>query len=320
MQTQKEMIFTQKPTANCHASTVLPLENGEVLAAWFGGTKEGAADVDIWLARRSQNRWGTPFCITADANTAHWNPVLNRLPDGRIALFFKVGLDVPRWKTWVCYSADAGHRWTQPEPLVPGSRIDGRGPVKNKCIPLSDGRLLAPASSEKNRIWRCFTDYSFDNAATWTRSRYVPSVSKKQAFVGAIQPTLWESAPGRVHMLVRTNAGRIYRSDSANFGESWGLLYPTDLPNNNSGIDLVKTDDGTLYLLMNPVAKNWGDRTPLSLLRSRDNAGSWTEILQLETDPGEYSYPAITQQNGILHATYTHCRNYIAYWKIDVNA
>ena len=29
--------------ASCHASTVLPLPNGDVLAAWFGGSAEGVS-------------------------------------------------------------------------------------------------------------------------------------------------------------------------------------------------------------------------------------------------------------------------------------
>ena len=44
----KEFICDPLPTPNCHASTVLPLGDGSVLAAWFGGTKESSADVDIW--------------------------------------------------------------------------------------------------------------------------------------------------------------------------------------------------------------------------------------------------------------------------------
>ena len=37
---ERELNFTEKPTEDCHASTVLPLENGNVVAAWFAGTKE----------------------------------------------------------------------------------------------------------------------------------------------------------------------------------------------------------------------------------------------------------------------------------------
>lgn len=47
MEDLKEFIFENKPTDSCHASTVLPLDDGRVVAAWFAGTKESADDVDI---------------------------------------------------------------------------------------------------------------------------------------------------------------------------------------------------------------------------------------------------------------------------------
>ena len=36
----KEYVFDlcSPPTPQCHASTALKLENGDLLAAWFGGT------------------------------------------------------------------------------------------------------------------------------------------------------------------------------------------------------------------------------------------------------------------------------------------
>ena len=46
-------------------------------------------------------------------------------------------------------------------------------------------------------------------------------------------------------------------------------------------------------------------RTPLNLAVSRDGA-AWEAALTLETEPGEYSYPAIIQTNdGLVHITYT---------------
>lgn len=53
----------------------------------------------------------------------------------------------------------------------------------------------------------------------------------------------------------------------------------TSLPNNNSGIDLVSMQDGTLILALNPVNGNWGKRYPLSLIASRDNGESWLPLL-----------------------------------------
>ena len=52
---ERELIFTEKPTEDCHASTVLPLENGNVVAAWFAGTKEKADDVNNVSVFKRQN-------------------------------------------------------------------------------------------------------------------------------------------------------------------------------------------------------------------------------------------------------------------------
>ena len=79
---------------------------------------------------------------------------------------------------------------------------------------------------------------------------------------GVIQPTLWQSQPGRVHMLLRSTEGRIFRSDSNDNGQSWSRAYPIDMPNNNSGIDLAQTPQGYLALATIPWGKI-GERGPL---------------------------------------------------------
>ena len=314
---KKEMIFDEKkPTENCHASTVLPMPNGEVLAAWFGGTREGADDVDIWLSIRRSGKWTEPQRISAADNIPHWNPVLLQRNDGTVCLFFKVGKKVKFWHTWVSFSKDNGRTWSLPEELVPGDPGNGRGPVKNKCLRLSDGRVLAPASSESGGRWLAFIDMSFDDGISWQKQPDVPTRKPHRKYVPMIQPTLWESAPGRIHMLTRTNAGRIYRSDSEDYGATWCMAYRTKLLNNNSGIDAVKTENGALFLVSNPVAENWGPRTPLNLMMSKDNGETWEEVLILEADEGEYSYPAITADKNKIYITYTWKREKIAYWEI----
>mgnify|MGYP003015931509 len=63
MEDLKEFIFENKPTESCHASTVLPLDDGRVVAAWFAGTKESADDVDILTSVRSENACSPSACI-----------------------------------------------------------------------------------------------------------------------------------------------------------------------------------------------------------------------------------------------------------------
>ena len=149
--------------------------------------------------------------------------------------------------------------------------------------------------------------------------RTVPTKSLGGFYVPMIQPTLWQSEDGGVHMLTRTSRGRIYRSDSFDEGETWCMAYRTKLPNNNSGIDLVGAENGKLYLVCNPVKKNWGSRSPLDLLVSEDGGKTFTRLLRLEDrEGGEFSYPAITERDGILHITYTYDREYIAYRQIKL--
>ena len=145
MENLKEFIFENKPTDSCHASTVLPLDDGRVVAAWFAGTKESADDVDILTSVRSESGWSEPVRVSADRNIPHWNPVLFRRADGKIMLFFKVGKKIPMWKTYFSLS-DNGVDWSEPAELVPGDISGGRGPVKNKPI-----RLRRPPRTKEIR-------------------------------------------------------------------------------------------------------------------------------------------------------------------------
>ena len=307
----REPLFHKAHFAQCHASSLVQLASGKFLAVWFGGTREGADDVGIWIAERFQGRWSVPRRIAKVRHCAHWNPVLYAGSDGRVRLFFKVGETIADWETWTAVSEDDGWIWSDPQELVPGDR-GGRGPVKNKPIRLDDGALLAGASLEKGGVWNVFVDRSEDDGETWRATGVLELDRTDFAGAGVIQPTLWESDPGRVHMLTRSTGGRICRSDSDDGGHTWSPLYQTPLPNNNSGIDLARLDDGTLALVCNPASERI--RTPLSILLSHDNGKTWPRRLDIETEEGEYSYPAIVPTRVGMAVTYTWKRERIAFW------
>lgn len=56
---RSEFIFEKAPFASCHASTIAETNDG-LLAAWFGGSAEGANDVGIWMARFNGKEWSAP--------------------------------------------------------------------------------------------------------------------------------------------------------------------------------------------------------------------------------------------------------------------
>jgi len=334
------LIINEKKTPSLHASTVLPLEDGRVLAAWFGGSGEGRPDVGIWMAEKGETGFCEPRLI-AQSMLPHWNPVLYRFADGRIALFYKVGMKISYWRTMIVESFDGGKTFSEPRELVPGDMSGGRGPVRNKPIRLKSGRVLAPASCEIG-LWRCFADISDDDGRTWRKSSMIeiPGLGDYERRLlawqkqceesdvpverpadlphgrGVIQPSFWESECG-VHALMRSGEGYIYRSDSIDNGETWCAPYPTDVPNNNSGIDMTQLPDGTLLLVYNPVQESWGLRSPISIAQSDDDGKTWTKLCDLQTEPGEFSYPAIVNVGNKVYITYTYKRENVAYWEFE---
>ena len=307
-----------RPFAECHASTVVQVENGDLLCAWFGGTEEKDPDVGVWRSRFSNGKWSPPARAAKVNETAHWNPVLFRDPSRGVYLFFKVGPEVPTWQTYWTKSTDNGLTWSEPLELVPGD-VGGRGPVKDKPIILSDGAWLAPASTELGR-WEPFADRSEDAGLTWTRSESFSIDREVIKGLGGIQPTFWESAPGHVHALMRTTGAVVGRAYSTDGGRTWSAVTPSGLPNNNSGIDALRLEDGRVLLVYNPVGKNWGERTPLNLAVSNDNGSTWTDLASFETAEGEYSYPAIVATTGGIAVCYTWKRERVRCWQIPLMA
>jgi predicted neuraminidase len=313
---RKQFVFDEcSRFRSCHAATLMAFPEGGLIAAWFGGTAEGDPDVDIWFARREGGIWSVPERAAGMTGIAHWNPVLFQGDCGEVHLYYKIGPTIPEWVTMRTISRDQGRTWSEPVPLAEGD-IGGRGPVRNKPIVLGDGTWLAPASVETAERWDAFTDLSADGGKTWIKSAMVPLDHASLRGKGIIQPTLWESGPNRVHMLLRSTEGYIYRSDSIDNGRTWCAAYPTSLPNNNSGIDLVKLNNNALVLVHNPVMGNWAARTPLVCSVSEDNGLTWEERFVLEDEPGEYSYPAIVAVGNRTCLVYTWRRERIAFWDI----
>jgi len=293
-----EFVAVPMPTPSCHASTVAESRKG-LVAAWFGGMREGDLDVGIWLARQEAGKW-LPAKEVANGMQADgarypcWNPVLFQPKSGPLLLFFKVGPTCDRWWGMLTTSTDDGATWSVPRPL-PNGMI---GPVKNKPVELPDGRLLCGSSDELGG-WRVHMEWTTDNGATWARTGALND-SKK---IGAIQPSLLFHTDGSLQAIGRTRQGKLFSITTADAGKTWGEMSLLDLPNPNSGIDAVTLKDGRFLLVYNPVLKG---RSPLAVALSKDGK-AWKDVLTLENAPAqEFSYPAVIQAaDGKVHITYT---------------
>lgn len=297
-------IFDTAPFPSCHASTLAEVAPGRLAAAWFGGKAEGAKDVQVWLSRFDGARWSPPEVAGTMPGQPCWNPVLHLTRPGELTLWYKAGPSPETWTGYARRSADGGATWSPPEMLPAGFF----GPVRAKPLSLGGGHLLAGTSVESHRNWTAYVDHSEDAGRTWRRSNAIGG----PAGFHQIQPTLFRAANGDVVALLRSrNPLKVCRAVSRDGGQTFGPAEPLAVANPSAGVDAVRVRDGSVWLIANPVAVG---RTPLSLLRSTDDGRTWAKVRDLETEPGEYSYPAMIETaDGRLAITYTWKRTRIKY-------
>jgi predicted neuraminidase len=313
---QSDFVFETAPFPSAHASTIVETQE-QLVVAWFGGTREGASDVGIWLSRREKNGWTSPIEVAngkqADGTRYPcWNPVLFALSDNVLMLFYKVGPSPQAWWGMVQTSQDAGRTWPTARRLPDGVL----GPIKNKPVRLSDGTLMSPSSTESPQrpsTWRIHFERSADAGLTWTAVHPAQGDGGDKT-IEAIQPSVLLHGGERLQAVGRTRSGRIFETWSSDRGRTWTPVALTALPNPNSGIDAVTLRDGRHLIVYNHTTQG---RSPLNVALSRDGT-TWQAALVLEHEPGEYSYPAVIQtRDGLVHITYTWKRERIRHVAID---
>jgi predicted neuraminidase len=326
-----------------HASTLVELKGGDVLAAWFAGTKEGAPDVAIYGARLHDGTWNEPIELARADHVACWNPVLFHTKDGRLWLYYKYGTKPSTWAGARKWSGDEGKTWSVEERLPEGIL----GPIKDKPLVLADGAVVS-GSSVENGKWNAWVERSVDGGKTFTKfgpitipdALDVPDAGAQAASaevqpptadgdetvhtklyppskttVGIIQPAVVWLGGHHLRFYARghTRAARIAVADSMDDGKTWTQARFIDLPNPNSGIDAVRLKDGRIVLIFN---NSYNTRKPLNLAVSSD--GEHFKVFKtLEDGPRQYSYPAIIQAaNGDLLMTYSWRRETIKFQRI----
>ena len=308
---ESELIINQAPFKQCHASSLVELTDGNIMAAWFGGTHERNPDVCIWGAIKHHDGWSQPQLL-ADGKINDtlrypcWNPVLFKVRNGDIYLFYKVGPSPTLWRGFRKISQDNGQTWSLSVELPKGII----GPTKNKPIYLSCGRIISPSSEEMENCWKACMELSDNDGKTWSKVCLDTVVGYK-----LIQPTLLDLHDGTILALMRSDQNKIVKSNSIDNGDTWSKPVLTNILNPNSGIDAITLFSGLHVLVYNPstIGSEWSDgRDKLFVMVSADGE-HWQDVFKLEDKSiGEFSYPAIIQtQDRMVHISYTYDRGNI---------
>ncbi len=293
-----EFIYESATFPSCHSATIAELQNGDLVTAFFGGTREGHPDVCIWVSRKTKGAtgWSKPQ-LAADGvfttatkvfregsliqpdstRKACYNPVLYEDENGRLNLFYKIGSRVSDWTGFITTSDDQGKSWSKSFELPEGYL----GPIKNKVVDLPGRKSIAPSSTEGNG-WKVHFEIAEDggrrirkvgplqaNKALLTQDMKQSGHKgldieggddSKQNTIQAIQPSILKHKDGRLQILCRTRNGKLATAWSADQGETWTPLSLSNIPNNNSGTDAETLQDGRFALVYNPVETKPGEK------------------------------------------------------------
>jgi predicted neuraminidase len=162
--------------------------------------------------------------------------------------------------------------------------------------------------------WQVHFERSTDGGLTWANTPPLNDGTK----LGAIQPSILlgngDTSGAHLQAVGRTRQKKVFTISSDDGGKTWGKMSLLDVPNPSAGTDAVTLRDGRHLLVCNPVARG---RTPLAVYVSRDGR-DWKQAVVLESEKGEFSYPAIIQTtDGKVHITYTWKRERIKHTVLD---
>jgi predicted neuraminidase len=304
-----ELIFEKIPGAPVHhASSIAEAANGNLLVTWYGGSYESSDDEALFLAHRKKGarNWDAPRMLLRNPAAPVGNAVI--FVDQRQRVWIVWGrLEATQpliphtgWeRTRLFYriSEDNGETWSE-DKLFP---MDTTGWLpRNVPVRLATGELVLPLSDERNHRDLSFFVITRDAGATWTRSANIPN-SQPQGE----QPAVAQRPDGSLLAFLRTGP-RLLQSESLDRGMTWSPAKLTEFKNPDAAISLRALRNGNLILAWNNQERG---RSPLHIARSTDGGRTWSNPLQLESNPGEYSYPSVFQtSDDLIHVVYTYRR------------
>lgn len=273
---QTESAILPSPCPQNHAANLLPLPDGSLMCVWFGGTQEGIADISIWGSRlHPQSRqWSEAVKLSSDNTRSEQNPVLFLSPDNVLWLLWTAQISGNQDTAIVRYrqSHDSGQSWGEIATLLdkPGTFI--RQPI----TVLDNGNWLLPVfycRTQPGEKWVGNDDISAvkisaDQGKSW-RDVEVPDS------LGCVHMNITPLADGTLAALFRSRwADNIYYSQSTDNGESWSAPQPTELPNNNSSIQVTTLTSGELALVFNHMSAAGASARRASLYDEIDDGDS----------------------------------------------
>ena len=308
-------------TAFVHGPSLAELPNGDLIAAWYGGSDETRRDVWIYSSIRDRTgRWSTPQKVEDGRNTEDaievgiksvGNPVL--FADDRGVTLFYVAIPFGGWSTGtICMTTSRdGVRWSRPRRLAASPFLNLGVLVRGRPLPYADGTLAVPMYFQLGR--------KGSGVLHVTRDGDVLDESRLEDSRPLIQPWMIPTSADRAIALLRWSSqmpGCVRMVAMSRGGAEWSSVFGTPLVHRDSAIAGESLNDGSLLVAYNNTA--W-DRRDLSISRTPDAGWHWSKPHPIERDTTpdwnvrrEYSYPYFYRsRDGLIHLLYSWRRSRI---------
>ncbi len=315
-----------------HPASITQLENGDLYIAYYGGEFEYSDETAVYGSRRQKRElmerlggnqpgtgtlrsvdimdtWSPPEAIAATPFRGVGNPVVWQAPDGRVWLFYNNQYG-PTWSHAVVkakISEDGAHTWSDSFIIA-----DEKGSmVRGQPIVLNDGDYLLPLYHETGADRQHVGD---DTASYFLRynpeTREWTETNRIKSPTGNLQAQVVQTTDNDLFCFLRrgggyepTEEGWMLRAASNDGGHTWSDAEPTEFPNPNSAVELIKLHNGNLLLVYND---NMNDRTPLAVAVSTDNGETWPHKRIIAGGDNTHAYPyAIQGDNDKIYLIYT---------------
>lgn len=319
---KKEFLPIAATTPEVHSATIVELANGNLLAAWFGGSREGAADVAIYASEHKVSGW-SPVRIVAERINSQLalgqyvrklgNPVLTKDANGRIWLFVVIA-SLGGWSTSsIAYtiSTDNGQTFSRMQQLITSPLLNISTLIRGNPLLYTDGSIAIPAYHELLG--------KFGLAIRLHPNGRILSITNIGSGRTVLQPTFAAINSKHIVALLRrtgNSSAKILSAYSYDAGINWTIPQPTNLPNPDSSIAALSGLNNEILLVYNPLERG---RHILSLASSNDGL-HWHKRCNLELgiEGDEFSYPfLISDSLGNYHLVYTWKRQRIAYLQFN---
>ncbi|MDZ4263866.1 MAG: sialidase family protein, partial [Pseudomonadota bacterium] len=279
-----------------HASSVTALPDGGLMAVWFAGSREGAADVQVRGARYDTEtaEWGDELVLATRESTQSatqkyirklGNPVIALAPDNRLWLFY-VSVSVGGWAGSAInamYSDDLGKNWSAPQQLITTPFLNISTLVRNAPIFHQDGTIGLPVYHE---FLGKFAEYLYISPTGSVIDKSRISRGKH-----SLQPTVVPMDERNAVAMLRYAGDTFHKvlaSRTEDAGQTWSEPYPLDPANPNSSLAAVATPNNGLLVALNDLKDG---RFRLRLMGTDSSLDFWKPLINLDESPDPEGNP-----------------------------